>query len=78
MGLACVCDCEFDRSVPVGVVGGLTVVEAVLWGRSDGEALYEGCRRDELRATDGVAVDAADIIAVGEQFRWPVVQAERS
>jgi len=69
VGRACVCDCVFERNVPVGVVGGLAVVEAALWGRSDVGALYDGCRRDELRITEGDAVEAADIITAGEQCR---------
>jgi len=47
------------------VVGGFTVDEAALWGRSFVGAVYDGCRRDELRAREGDAVEAADIVAEG-------------
>lgn len=36
-------------------------MDAALWGRSAGVALYDGCRRDVLRAMGGEAVEAADI-----------------
>ena len=48
------------------MVGGFAVVETVLWGRSVVGALYDGCRRDELRTTDGDAVEAADIFGARE------------
>lgn len=63
MGRAYVWDCEFDRKVPVGVVGGFAVVEAARWGRSAVGAVYDGCRRDELSTREGDAVEAADMVA---------------
>ena len=77
MGLVCVCDCELDRKVPVGVVGGLAIVEATLWARSDVEAWYDGCRRDELRTTGGDAVEAADIVPAGERCWQGETQAAK-
>lgn len=68
MGLACVCDCKFDRKVSVGVVGGFAFVEAARWGRSVVGVVYDGCRRDELRTREGDAVEAADMVAKGN--RW--------
>ena len=40
---------------------GLVLVEVVLCGRSVVGELYDGCLREELRTTEGDAVDAADI-----------------
>lgn len=40
------------------------LVDAFRCGRSVEGALYEGCRRDELRTTAGEVVDAADISIV--------------
>lgn len=78
MGRGYVCDCEFDRKVPIGVVGDFTVVEVARWGRSVVEVVYDGCRRDELRTREGDAVEAADMVAESKSSMQGGIQMVRS
>lgn len=78
MGRAYVCGCEFDRRVPVGVVGGFAVVGAARWGRSVVGAVYDGCRRDELRIREWDVVEAADIVAEGKRSMQGGIQIGNS
>ena len=45
----------------MGTAVGLAAVEVVLCGRSVVGEVYDGCLREELRATEGGAVDAVDM-----------------